>query len=278
MNDDPRVYFFGAFVYCSEPAAGIPELVRALILDLLADLGLAEEDVKIAQYTFGGKQGGWRVFRWDRVDEALGDSDVGAIDVLHGTSRPPHVKMTMNLQIRANPALEIRVGPPIGPPRMLSFLCEATAETDAHVVRASRHVLETCAMSKLSPISGGVFRAPHFNEAHKEIGGGYDAPLPQDFVDRIRFDRKHETKTRALARRLYPITLLGPTLASQVSTDALRAAGAAAVDELNGSLVIEAPGDVVETWAPSFLARTTELRRLLRPLTINNPADASGLD
>jgi hypothetical protein len=79
------------------------------------------------------------------------------------------------------------------------------------------------------------------------------------------------------ARRLYPITLLGPKLASQLTAAGALTAGALAVKEINGSLLIDAYPTVVETWEPEYLNATVKLRRWLWPHTIQNPADAVGL-
>src|SRR5262245_9280064 len=272
MNDDPDVHFIGAISYFAEAPAGHPDLVRHSLRAVLADLALTEKDIKLAQYFLGGDQRGWRAFAWERVDESLTNTEVGALDILYGT--PRHVRMTMNAKLRTSPALS--------PPRVpwsVSFISEATPETAPRIIAAGRHLLDIAAASAAAPISGAVFRAPAFNEGHHEIDGGHDiGHLPKWFQDRHGHDQWHRSKLKTLAKRLYPITLLGPALAAQTSAAALRAAGAAAVTPVNGSLIVDAPGDVVETWDAGFLARTVELRRLLWPLTIKNPADAGGLD
>jgi hypothetical protein len=106
-------------------------------------------------------------------------------------------------------------------------------------------------------------------------GGNLEAE-PATFQERIKHDMRLDAYwTRA--RRLYPITLLGPKLAGQLSAADARAAGALAVEEINGSLLLDAYPTVVETWDPGFLQATVEQRRWLWPHTIQNPADAVGL-
>jgi hypothetical protein len=74
-------------------------------------------------------------------------------------------------------------------------------------------------------------------------------------------------------RRLYPITIVGPTLWTELPplppVDPLPT-----VEAVGDCKLIHAWPELVEPRDPEFLAGTTELRRWLWPFTIQNPADA----
>jgi len=80
-------------------------------------------------------------------------------------------------------------------------------------------------------------------------------------------------ETRTKIRRVYPTTLLGPKFASQVDAARLAAAGATNIEHINGSILFDATPELHEAWSPEYLAATVELRRLLWPLSFQNPAD-----
>ena len=71
---------------------------------------------------------------------------------------------------------------------------------------------------------------------------------------------------------MHPI-LLGPRLAPQVDVGALRDAGATNVELINGSIIFDSTQSLIEAWSSEFLAATTALRRLLWPISTQNPMD-----
>jgi hypothetical protein len=181
--------------------------------------------------------------------------------------------LAATLQLRKDPDPRRAAAGPL----YVGFACECETWPAEGIRNAARSLLEAVAGLTPGALFGGVFRAPIFNQAAYEIHDGANLQgEPKEFYDRISFDMQldhYSTK----ARRLYPITLLGPKLASQLSAADAVAAGALAVKEINGSLLIDAYPIVVETWDPEYLKATVELRRWLWPHTIQNPADAVGL-
>ncbi|MCE9573524.1 MAG: hypothetical protein K8W52_10235 [Deltaproteobacteria bacterium] len=259
----------GAFVYFGADPAGAAGLVEAAVEVLESGLGLTKLS-QMSLYRMPFHQGKWRGYARKAVDEALANADVAVINLRVGSPDSPD--MVAKLQVRSDPDPHRA---PTGP-RSIGFVCETRAWTPDVVVAVGRQLLEAAARLG-SPISGGVFRAPTFHQGHCEIGDtiDYDPEAPA-FRDRMSFDRKDYLRWEK-ARRLYPVTLLGPKLASQVTADQATAAGAIAVQEINGSLLIDAYPTIVETWDPEFLRATLELRRWLWPNTIQNPADNVGL-
>jgi hypothetical protein len=267
----PTIPSLGGIVYLtSAPSAQLPAL-RDCIDKMLALIGISPAETQAALFRSPFKQGKWRRQLWKAFDDAARDDDVEAVDLLVGS--PQDVRFTATIQLRKDSDPQ-RVSPS---PLYLGFACESQTWSADGICRAARLLLETAAVGHVTPLFGGVFRAPVLNQALYEIhSGGNLHDEPKVFQDRIGFDMRlvnYWTK----ARRLYPITLLGPKLASQVSASDALAAGALAVQEINGSLLIDAYPTVVETWDPEYLKATVNLRKWLWPHTIQNPADAVGL-
>jgi hypothetical protein len=264
----PDVVSVGALVYVGEEASAADDRPRVLVERLLKDIGIAPEDMQAALFRAPSKEGRWRKKLWSAVEEAISDPDVLVLDLLVGTSED--VRFTGKLQLRRSSRFTSRS------PLHWSFACELRTWSEDRVVGAGRAFVEWTA-NVATPLSGFVFRAPTFGQAMHEIHMSHN--LGQEskaFQDRIGFDMyldNYWTK----ARRLYPITLLGPKLASQVTAADALAAGALAVQEINGSLLIDSYPTVVETWDPEYLKATVNLRKWLWPHTIQNPADAVGL-
>lgn len=266
----PTIPSLGSIVYLADaPSAAKLPALRDCIEKMLVCIGIAPEETQAALFRSPFKQGKWRRQVWKAFDEAARDDDVETVNLLVGS--PHDVRFTATIQLRKD---EERASPN---PLYIGFACESQTWPADGICRAARLLLESIATELTMPLFGGVFRAPVFNQALYEIHGGgnlHDEPRP--FSERIAFDMRLENYWTK-ARRLYPITLLGPKLASQLSAADALAAGALAVQELNGSLLIDAYPTVVETWDPDYLRATVNLRKWLWPHTIQNPADAVGL-
>jgi hypothetical protein len=266
----PRIGTFGSIVYVANSLSSQAAEMRQLLETMFSRIGISPGDVQAELFRTPFRQGKWRKKLWPAFDEAMSEDDVEVLNLLVGT--PLDVRFTAKLQLRKDP--DPRRAPRA--PLHLSFVCESQTWSAQHICDAARVFLES--MSNITtPISGAVFHAPTFGQAMHEMHTGYSlSQESKPFQDRIGVDMNLDNYWTK-ARRLYPITLLGPKLASEVTAADARAAGALAVKEINGSLLIDAYPTVVETWDPEFLKATVELRRWLWPHTIQNPADAVGL-
>jgi hypothetical protein len=268
MSSYPDIPTVGAFVYLAEPLAERPELLRTALRTVLTAVGIDERDVKMNLYRRPFKRGRWRSLSWKVIDEAIASADALVMNLLVGT--PQDVRFGGHVALRP----QSEPPDPHDGPLDFSFVCESKSWPGGAIASAGRRLCELAAELG-GPLSGGVFRTPILIRALGEIdqrisihGEPDRYPMPSRDWPMDRWEK---------ARRLYPITLLGPKLASQVSAADATAAGALAVQEINGSLLIDAYPEVVETWDPEFLRATVELRRWLWPHTIQNAADAAGL-
>lgn len=259
----------GAFAYfSSEPthSAAARETVDIVLRHLNAPL----TDIQMSVYK-GKQDGRWRSFKWKAIDEAISDDEVQVLNLAAGT--PTDVWFSAKFQLRVSP--DPRRKP--SSPRRFYFASEQRAGDATELATAGREMLALLARAA-DPISGGVLAAPSFNQAYCEVeDSGNSEQESTAFRDRIRVDALTASDRWNKARRLYPVTLLGPRLASQFTGRDAEKAGALAVRDLNASMLIDAYPTVVETWDPEFLKATVELRRWLWPHTIQNPADAVGL-
>jgi hypothetical protein len=261
----------GAFAYFESDPANHADVAHAALKAIVGGADRQDLVIQMSLYKAPSTQGRLRAFKWKAVEEAILDPDVKVLDFVVGASSELTFAAKLQLRSDSNPQRAPST------PRRFTFACEAAGAGTACLIDAAREMLEGIARSA-NPISGGAIAAPTFHQAYCEIEDGGDRERePMAFQERIRIDRRFDSDRWTKARRLYPITLLGPKLASQVTAAEARAAGALAVKEINGSLLIDAYPTVVETWDPEFLKATVELRRWLWPHTIQNPADAVGL-
>jgi hypothetical protein len=90
---------------------------------------------------------------------------------------------------------------------------------------------------------------------------------------RIKEDQMLSGRFLRRVRRLYPITIFGPTLWAELpplpALDPMPE-----VEDVGDCRLLRAWPTLVEPRDPEFLAGTTALRRWLQPFTIQNPADA----
>lgn len=267
MSHWATVPSFGCFIYFErEPM----EVVHALIDAMVADLGLGRE-VKMAT------KGRWRGLDRKAIDAAMATSSVFAIALLVGA--PSNVRLGGWIELHSPPLISASSYMIRSPP-LAWFAAESGRWPEATFVAAARRWLQLAAQhATLAPVSGGVLAASDLRHAKVEITQQLEhfegEVLTQDqllFEERMRQERPDgELKTKL--RRVYPITLLGPRLASQVDVDALRAAGATKIESINGSILFDATPSLVEAWSPEFLEATTALRRLLWPLSTQHPVD-----
>lgn len=137
------------------------------------------------------------------------------------------------------------------------------------------------AITRLYPISHGSvggYRSAAYAAQECCHSGAY-SPLELDPDTRARLDEDQMCRrfVRTKLRRLYPVTIIGPDLWAQLppmpSVDP-----APRVEDLGNCKMLTVWPELVEPRDPAFLAGTKELRRWLWPYTIQNPADAIGLD
>lgn len=256
---------FGCFIYFErEPV----EAAGLLIETLVADMGLGR-DVKMAT------KGRWRGLDRKAVDAAIASPATRMIALLVGT--PTDVRLGGWIDLHLPPPISETsanfLAPPFG-----WFAAESRRWPEATFVPAARRWFQLAARHAV-PISGGVLAAADLRNAKGEITQNLEYSssevLKPDqilFKDRIRQEPAYDHLKTKL-RRVYPITLLGPRLASQVDVGALRDAGATSVESINGSIIFDSTPSLIEAWSPQFLAATTALRRLLWPLSTQNPVD-----
>jgi hypothetical protein len=273
MTTDPRTRgpwvnlpAVGCAVYFEREPVETPALVRAKISELLTGAGIAERELKMVARV-GAK---WRGFAWSAVDAAIGDPGIASISLLVGT--PTEVHLGAGIALRHA----------YREPAASWWIAQTERWPADRLAHLGRRWLALAAEHG-APLSGGVLAASNLRNARMEatLLGEADAdelftPAETLFRDRLGGDSPTD-RTWSRVRRLYPVTLLGPAFASPGNAELLRAAGARGVEQIGASLLVEADAPLVPAWSPAFLAATVELRRLLWPLTFQNPADAERL-
>ncbi len=275
MSASSEPWWLGAFAYLSMEPADRPEWLVDTMQAIVSELGVPPD--KASVYRWGGREGRWLKFGWERVQEFLGVAEAGAIDFLWGTSR--EVAGNANFKLRHNPLFRGRqpdvpirfylVGR-IGPEDFVASNAEGAALVLMHRVAAS-----------MACVYGGITRLATFNQVISEVStaGQEVRREPPDFVRRWNFDAGLEFLLWTHARRLYSVNLFGPELARKLGgAEAARAAGALEVTEKHGALIVRATEEILDSHDPEFFRQTVRLRRWLWPHTIQNPMDAEGLD
>ena len=258
----------GCIVYDEGNPAEAPGLVRAWISELIEGLAIPERELKLIA-RIGAR---WRAFAWRAVDDAIGDPEVQSLNLLVGT--PVEVHLAAELALRS-------FRPAFAPPYATSWLIAETERWPADRLAAIGRRWLTLAATHGTPVSGGVFAATTLRNARMEASLAQEAddgelftPAETLFRDRLQ-DHADDASTKL--RRLYPITLLGRRFASPANAELLRNAGARRVEPIGESLIVEADAPMMPAWSPEFLASTVDLRRLLWPFSLQNPADAEAL-
>lgn len=254
---------FGCFIHFS---GDVP--VRALLEELVTKFDLARE----AQVSTKNYQLRWKKFSWKVIDAAISDAQTLSIAMLVGT--PTDVRLGGMIWLRNDPAFP---GPP-SKPLLTWFGAESGRWPEPVFTSVARNWLHIAA-SQGNPLSGGVLAAANLRNAKIEMtrefetspGQGIDRS-PTSFTGRLVADPPSSDAWEQISR-VYPVTLLGPKFASQIDYGKLVAAGAKNVEQVNGSIIFDASEHLLEAWSPEYLAATVELRRLLWPLSFQNPAD-----
>ena len=161
-------------------------------------------------------------------------------------------------------------------PPQLSFQVEVGERVPEPRVIAAGELLLRQAAASLPVLSGGLTCFEDDEAAGAEVMFvGVSRPTkPEHVRQRQSLDQSLQGRLWKKARRVYWETLLGPELASKLGGAAgARAAGAASVDEIAGSLLVHAGGPFEPDDAPSFRARAAGLRAWLWPHSIQNPVD-----
>lgn len=99
---------------------------------------------------------------------------------------------------------------------------------------------------------------------------------PPEFVARIRFDARHDHLLWDRLRRVYPLTLIGKELLGRCVARERLEADARGFEMVGDVALVKAVAELAAPDAPAFLEQSRELRRLLWPCTIQNPADEPG--
>jgi hypothetical protein len=254
---------FGCVVYFEREVPA-----RALLDELVAGLGI-EKAAKISTKNYALR---WKKLAWKTVDEAIADPATLSIAMMVG--EPDDVRLGGTIWIRLDPEFE----PEFQAPQRAWFGAESGTWPEPVFTRVARSWLHIAATHGV-PLSGGVLAASDLRNAKMELtqeletspGEAIDHS-PTSFTGRLKAERSPK-ETRDKIRRVYPITLLGPRLAHQVDIAQLEAAGATNVEQVGGSIIFDATPRLIEAWTPEYLGATIELRRLLWPLSFQNPAD-----
>jgi hypothetical protein len=120
----------------------------------------------------------------------------------------------------------------------------------------------------------GGFRSLAYAAQECSFSGAVDAQeLDETVRERLGEDQMLRGSFLRRVRRLYPITIVGPTLWTELppmpAFDPMPT-----VEAVGDCKLIHAWPELVEPRDPQFLAGTTALRRWLWPFTIQNPADS----
>ncbi len=223
----------------------------------------------------GGRVSRGRRFKWAQVEDSASMATTGDIALNAYDGDAPS---TIKLCLRHNPAIDLRFQPPAS----LFAAIERERPSWDGVLPAMLSFLQFAA-SAPGVLHGGITLLDNLAQAAIEVTGtstDIDKQAP-GFIRRHEHDwRLNKQELGSSCRRLYWMTLLGPTLATAAGgAAAARAAGARAVTEVDGSLIIQAmDGPPRDSLDPEFLAATTRLRRWLWPHTFKNPLDAAGFE
>lgn len=161
-------------------------------------------------------------------------------------------------------------------PPQLSVRVEIGERVPEERAIAAGELLLRQAAASLPVLSGGLTCFEDSDAASTEVS--FVRVGRPNWPEQVRLrqanDQAYERRLWKKARRVYWETLLGPQLASKLGGAAgARAAGAASIEEIAGSLLVHAGGPFEPDDAPSFRARTAGLRAWLWPHSIQNPVD-----
>lgn len=256
---------FGCFVYFESEFPDVP--ARELLDTLVSGLDISQNASISTKNDFLG----WSKLTNKKVEAALENPTTRSMSLLVGTSQDVRLAGAITLRL-AHKFPEFEAPP----------LAWVGAESERWPSSVFLHVARTwlrLAAEGGRPLSGGILAAADLRNATVEMTrvfytypGEEPDCSPGSFRGRMQRERP-DYETRDKIRRVYPTTLLGPKFASQVDASKLAAAGARNIEHVNGSIIFDATPELHEAWSTEYLAATVELRRLLWPLTFQNPAD-----
>lgn len=265
MSHWASIRSFGCFVYF-DGEHDVP--ARSLLETLVSGLRLPA-DTKISTKNYVLR---WRKLDWKAIDAAVADSTTLSVTLLVGS--PQDVRLGGSVRIRNDPAFkeDSQV------PRFAWVGAESERWPEQTFSQMAREWLRVAATLG-GPLSGGVLAARDLRAGKIEMTNEFESDQgeepdrsPKSFWGRMMAERPMQ-ETRTKIRRIYPTTLLGPRFARQLDAEKLGPAGATNIEQINGSIIFDATPQLLEAWSPEYLAATVELRRLLWPLTFQNPAD-----
>ncbi|HSN26750.1 MAG TPA: hypothetical protein VLT45_10705, partial [Kofleriaceae bacterium] len=210
-----------------------------------------------------------RAFSWERFIESV---DSMATISAYGIKRS---KALFFLKVALRHGVKAWAATKYAPPQ-LSMRVEIGERVPAARAIAAGELLLRQVAASLPVISGGLTCFENSDAASTELSFvQVERPnWPEQLRVRWANDQFIEGRLWKKARRVYWETLLGPQLAAKLGgAAAARAAGAASVEEIAGSILVHAGGPFEPDDAPSFRARTAGLRAWLWPHSIQNPVD-----
>ncbi|MGN6106906.1 MAG: hypothetical protein ACTHU0_17495 [Kofleriaceae bacterium] len=258
----------GCFIYFERPLAEQPVLARSMIEALVEGLELAST----LQISTKNNFLRWRKFQPKAVEEALAKGETRSITTMVGTPSEVHLGGRLTLRLHPSFGTEFQSPP-------LAWFGAALQRWPEHRVAAVAQRWLELAAEHGGPLSGGILAAPALKQAKIEMTHEFETDpgevpdrSPRSFRGRMEKDRSASDCWTKI-RRVYPVTLLGPTFARAIPPSQLAGAGATHVQSVNGSVIFEAGEGLVEAWSDGFLADTRVLRTLLWPIMTQNPAD-----
>ena len=210
-----------------------------------------------------------RAFSWERFVEVV---DSMATVSGYGIKRS---KALFFLNVNLRHGVKARAPMKYAPPQ-ISIEVETGERVPEEMAVAAGESLLRQAAASLPVLSGGLTCFENKDAASAEVSFvSVDShKLPEQVRLRQKIDQSYEGRLWKKARRVYWQTLLGPQLAAKLGgAAAARAAGAASVEEIAGSILVHAGGPFEPDDAPSFRARAAGLRAWLWPHSIQNPVD-----
>jgi hypothetical protein len=253
-------------VYFEDDLVGTPDLISGLVAEMTEGLGLSAD----LQISTKRNQLQWSKFASKKLEAAIG-GDSPSISFLVG--EPSNVRLGARVVLRRNPGL----GPTSDTPPHAWLAAEGARWPEARFAEVARAWFRVAA-TRGTPLSGGAFASTHMRNAKVEVSLEYEsfeAESRDATYEQLRKE-PHGLNAWEKLRRFYPITLLGPKLASRTSDDALREAGALEVEKVGASLIVDVTPTLVETWSKPYLDATAKLRALAWPWMFQHPLDKPG--
>jgi hypothetical protein len=245
-------------------ASDVPSDYAALTDAILAFYDEVRRDARRLSVIYRSGRGKQRAFRAKSFRETMLDEETLDVSVDVGENNVDEHKIKCFLRPRdfANQEFETR----------WVTLTATGLNLDDKPVRALLGSL-----IELYPIAhGGIAKYRSLQYAAKECSwsGSVSGPdLGEATYERLREDQMLSGRLLRKLRRLYPVTIVGPNLWSELPP-LPTVEPTPRVDDVGNCKLIMACPELVEPRDPAFLAGTVELRRWLWPFTVQNKYDA----